>query len=202
MSLHATDVFLGRQPILDRQKKLIAYELLYRREPCGHAEVTDDAKATSLVVKHTFHDLGVAKVLGPCLGFVNVDAEALMSRHIERLPTDRMVLELLETVVIDERVVRRCLELKRRGFRLALDDFFRHEERFEPLLAMVHIIKVDVLKVDRPALTGLVKRLKSYPAKLLAEKVDTMERARECLALGFDFFQGVLFGRPTVLRTR
>jgi EAL and modified HD-GYP domain-containing signal transduction protein len=201
MPSHANEIVLGRQPILDRQKRLFAYELLYRREPGGEADVTDDAQATAQVVKRTFHELGVARVLGACRGFVNVDAEALMSRQIERLPTNRVVLELLETVVIDERLVHRCRDLTRRGFRFALDDFCRYEERFEPLLALVHIVKIDILQLDRQGLAGLVRRLRSYPARLLAEKVDTLERARHCLALGFDLFQGFFFGRPALLRT-
>ena len=201
MSGDVPQVFLGRQPIVDRNSSLIAYELLYRSEPRGDAGVTDDAKATAQVVKRTFHDLGVARVLGAFRGFVNVDAEALMSRHIERLPMNRVVLEVLETVVIDERLVRRCRELKRLGFSLALDDFCCYEERFEPLLAMAHIVKVDILKLERQPLTALVQRLKTYPARLLAEKVDTLERARHCLALGFDLFQGFFFGRPTLLKS-
>jgi c-di-GMP-related signal transduction protein len=201
MPSHASEVFLGRQPILDRQKRLVAYELLYRGEGSDEAAVTDDAKATAQVLKHTFHELGVARVLGACRGFVNVDAEALMSRHIERLPTDRVVLEVLETVVIDEPLVRRCRDLKRRGFRFALDDFCRYEERFEPLLALVNIVKIDILQLERQALGRLVRRLKTCPARLLAEKVDTIERARQCLALGFDLFQGFFFGRPALLRT-
>lgn len=201
MSGDLPQVMLGRQSIVDRDNRLVAYELLYRNDARRDADVIDDAKATAQVVKRTFHDLGVTRVLGTMRGFVNVDAEALMSRHIQRLPANRVVLEVLETVVIDEHLVRRCRELKRLGFRLALDDFCCYEERFEPLLELAHIVKVDVLKLERHVLAALVQRLKAYPARLLAEKVDTLERARHCLALGFDLFQGFFFGRPTLLRT-
>jgi EAL domain-containing protein (putative c-di-GMP-specific phosphodiesterase class I) len=35
--------------------------------------------------------------------------------------------------------------------------------------------------------------------RLLAEKVESRERARLCLAIGIDLFQGYLYGRPAVL---
>lgn len=195
----AAHVFLGRQPILDRRQQVIAYELLYREGSGNEARVSDDAQATARVIGHLFRDFGINTVLGRCEGFINVDAETLMSRRIESLPKARVVLELLETVRVDEDIVRRCRELKQQGYRLALDDFSAYHECYEPLLEMVDIVKIDILELDRVALASLVRRLRLYPARLLAEKVESWEIAQRCLTLGFDFFQGFLFGRPTVL---
>jgi EAL and modified HD-GYP domain-containing signal transduction protein len=195
----AADVFLGRQPILDRRQRVIAYELLYRDGRGNAAQVGDDALATARVIAHLFQDFGINSVLGRCEGFINVDAETLMSRGIESLPKARVVLELLETVQVDKHIVRRCRELKQQGFRLALDDFSAYDKCYEPLLEMVDIVKIDLLEIDHAALANLVRRLRLYPARLLAEKVESWEMARRCLTLGFNFFQGFLFGRPTVL---
>src|SRR5258705_9575832 len=38
------------------------------------------------------------------------------------LPPERFVLEILEMVTFDEALFKRCSELRRAGFRLALDD--------------------------------------------------------------------------------
>lgn len=199
MNAHGPDIFLGRQPILDRRQNLVAYELLYRSGRVAQAEVTDDGAATAQVMRNAFKRIGIDTVLGECIGFVNIDAEMLLSRRIESLPRDRVVLELLETVTIDDAVVTRCHELKRRGYRLALDDFSACTDCYEPLLEIADIVKIDVPQLDHDALAALVRRLKLYPGRLLAEKVETGERARECLALGFDLFQGFLFARPTLL---
>ena len=96
--IRPADVFLGRQPILDRRQQVIAYELLYREGNGNQAHVGDDALATARVIGHLFRDFGINTVLGRCEGFINVDAETLMSCGIESLPKDRVVLELLETV--------------------------------------------------------------------------------------------------------
>jgi c-di-GMP-related signal transduction protein len=102
-------------------------------------------------------------------------------------------------VDIDDELVRRRRELKGLGYRLALDDFSSCSEAHEPLLEIVDIVKVDIPLLDRTSLAALVHRLRLWPARLLAEKVDTRARARQCLALGFDLFQGFLFARPVVL---
>ena len=197
---HAPEVFVARQPVLDRERNLIAYELLFRS--CGsqaEARVTDDALATARVVTHAFCDLGIDTVVGGAKAFVNVDAESLMSKLIETLPTDRVVIELLETIQVDDSIVRRCSELKQKGYRLALDDFSRYSATYDPLLELVDIIKVDVLSLDSDSLAEVVRLLKPWRRRLLAEKVDCRQRARDCLALGFDFFQGFYFGRPAIL---
>ncbi len=194
------EFFLARQAILDRQRNLVAYELLYRGADVTMAHVSDDALATAHVVRRAFSDIGVETVLGKCRGFINVDAELLLSHRIEALPAAQVVIELLETIDIDAQVVRRCSELKQKGYRFALDDFCAYGAQYEPLLDLVDIIKIDVLQLDRAALGELVRRLKLHRPMLLAEKVDSLERARQCLALGFDLFQGFFFAKPALLQ--
>lgn len=189
-------VFLARQPIVDRRRNLVAYELLFRDDGSGVAHVSDAARASAQVITRTFRRLGMATVMGEATGFVNVDAELLMSRAVESLPRQRVVLELLETVTAGDDIVRRCAQLKHQGYRLALDDFCAFDPAYEPLLEAVDIVKVDVLALAQEDLAPLVRLLKRYPAKLLAEKVDTPAMARLCVTLGFDFFQGYFFSRP------
>jgi c-di-GMP-related signal transduction protein len=200
MQTQTPDVFVARQPVLDRERNLIAYELLFRSSGNqAEARVTDDALATARVVRHAFRDRGIDTVVGGAKAFVNVDAESLMSKLVETLPTDRVVIELLETIQVDDAIVRRCRELKNRGYRLALDDFSRYSAAYDPLLEVVDIIKVDVLSLDSDSLAEVVRLLKPWRRRLLAEKVDSSQRARDCLALGFDLFQGFYFGRPALL---
>ena len=195
------DVFVGRQPIFDDHRHLVASELLYRAAPdSGEARVTDDFDATAQLVRRAFQDLGIHSVVGRCQAFVNFDAETLLSPMAELLPRDQVVIELLETIEVDERVLRRCRELKAQGYRLALDDVCSYRDDCEALFPLVDVIKIDVLPLAHDALEALVRRLRRVaPGKLLAEKVDNAERADDCVALGFDLFQGYYFGRPAVL---
>jgi EAL and modified HD-GYP domain-containing signal transduction protein len=200
MSAPHDAVYLGRQPILDRQRRIVAYELLFRAGQRAEADVTDDTAATAHVVQTAFQHIGIRTVLGPCVGFINVDAPTLLGGTIEQLPREKVLIELLETIEIDAAVVSRCRDLKSKGYRLALDDFYRYSDAFSPLLALVDVVKVDISLLDAGALRRLVADLKLWPTTLLAEKVETPDQARECVALGFRLFQGFLFARPDLLR--
>jgi c-di-GMP-related signal transduction protein len=192
------DIFLGRQPILDRDQRIVAYELLFRLGHTTDADVTDDMAATASVIHHAFSEMGVQTVLGTQLGFINVSTEMLLSDLLELLPREQVVLELLETIVVTDAVVERCQALKQLGFTLALDDFV-YDDSYLPLLDLVDIVKVDILLHSRDELQTVVTQLKQWPVKLLAEKVDSAEQATYCQSLGFDLFQGYYFARPLVL---
>lgn len=195
------DVYLGRQPILDREQRVVAYELLFRAGNSAGAQVTDDVQATASVIQHAFGELGVPTVLGSQLGFINISTELLLSDLIELLPKQQVVLELLESVAASDAVVERCHALKQQGFRLALDDFV-YDDSFHPLLELADIVKVDLLQHTPATLDVLVGQLRNWPVRLLAEKVDSAEQAERCRALGFELFQGYYFARPSVLATK
>jgi EAL and modified HD-GYP domain-containing signal transduction protein len=195
----AKDFFLARQPILDREQGLVGYELLFRSAASGPANVSDDVAATAAVIAHAA-ELGINNVIGKMLGYINVDAAVLMSDFIKVLPSDRVVLEILETVKVTRELVLRVAELAKAGFTFALDDVVADSPDLQKLLPMISIIKVDILAIDPSKLLMLAVQFRRAGKKLLAEKVETLEQYNECLAFGFDYFQGYYFARPIVMR--
>ncbi len=200
MTDRGEEVFIGRQPILDRGHALFAYELLFRSgRQRNSAQVLDDLQASASVISHAFADLGVEAALGPYRGFINCDATLLLSDLLEALPSDKIVLEVLETVEVTPEIVERCKALKALGYTLALDDFVNFEDRFRPLLDLVEIVKVDLMPLDAAGLATVTRKLKKWPLKLLAEKVDSRVLADACHALGYSYFQGYYFAKPTII---
>lgn len=202
MSDAAEQLFLGRQPILDREQRLHAYELLFRSSSHNAATVTDGVQATATVIVNAFAELGVAAALGNYRGFINVDEEFLFSDMLELLPRQSVVLEILETVPPSDAVVARCKQLKAAGFTLALDDVIQLAPAFAQLLALVEIVKVDIQPLSRIELMQLAMKLKPMGKTLLAEKVDSREQMEQCLKLGFSLFQGYYFAKPTIIAGR
>lgn len=197
-ALPTDDFFLARQPILGRNQHLVAYELLFRSADAPEANVVDHAAATAAVISHA-SQLGMQRVVGGRLAFVNVDAIVLMSDFVRFLPHDKVILEILETVKATPELVARVIELKSYGFKFALDDVVAQSEDVVRLTELVDIIKVDVQAVNPGGLGALVASFKGLGKKLLAEKVETLDEFNACMALGFEYFQGYYFARPAIL---
>lgn len=193
---------IGRQPILNRNEEIVAYELLFRSAGSREAAtVTDASQATASVIINTLSGFGLEQILGPHLGFINLDLELLMSDSLHILPKERVVLELLETLQVTPDLVERCRLLKEAGFVLALDD---HEfsPLYQELYTIVDIVKIDLVQTPVPDLAGMIERFRPYPIKMLAEKVETRDDYLACRDLGFEYFQGYYFAKPSVLEKK
>lgn len=196
-------IFLGRQPILDRDGAVVAYELLFRSGTHNGASGMPDArKATAMVIQRALVEMDIESVLGACLGYINFDEQMLMSDLVECLPRDRVVIEVLESVTITEAIAVRVRTLRALGFRIALDDYTGTETARESLLPDVDVIKVDLAALGGENLEVLAARLRRYGKMLLAEKVETREMAQRCRDCGFELFQGYFFARPAIIQGR
>ena len=182
-SLRVREFYLGRQPMLDRNQALFGYELLFRNAPVGPANITSDIGATASVIAHA-SQLGMEKVIGDALGFVNVDADVIMSDIFGFLPREKVVLEIVETMEATPPVLKRMAELVDHGFSFALDDVTADTGNVQSLLPMIEYVKMSMRSTPLPALMKLAPRFKQDGKKLVAEKVETRDEFKNCLDLG------------------
>ena len=197
----AEKYFLGRQPIVDRDRRIAGFELLFRSSDVSYADIDDYSMACASVILNALTEFGIGKILGRHRGFFNVDTKMLMSDHLELLPREQVVIEMLETIEVTESVIDRCYDLKKRGFLLALDDNI-YTPASIPLYEIVDIVKVDILQIPVQELSRMVAHLRKWPLALLAEKVETSEQFSLCRELGFELYQGYYFARPSVIRQK
>src|SRR5690606_3067766 len=196
------EVFVTRQPIFDRHDRVAGYELLYRRSPTSaRAPQMVTPALSTRVIADAFLGIGVHRVTDGRPAYLNCGRELLLSGLLELFDPRHVVIELLETVEPDDEVIAACQALSEAGYRIALDDF-EYRARWEPLLRIADVIKVDVLAHSPAELEKAVARLRRYNAMLLAEKVESAEVRDRCLRLGFDLFQGFHFRRPETVAHR
>jgi len=202
MSEHEAQVFLGRQPILDRNQQLFAYELLFRSasaENGNFARFADGNQATAQVIANAFTEFSLADALGPYPGFIKVDQGLLFSDLIHALPQHGVVLAVLESVAPTPATLARCEYLRSEGFILAVSERPEALDQSRPLLQLAEVIKLDISRVDPERLGELAEALRPLGKTLLAEKVESLDEMQRCRDLGFDLFQGYYFARPTVI---
>jgi len=196
------ELLLGRQPIVDRDGRMFAFELLFRSGHLNAARGFDDVIATSQVLRHVFAELGVDRALGPYRGFVNCDARMLlMPDALDVLPPKRVVIEILESVTPTPEVVDRLKALRKAGFALALDDYHGPAPT-DLFLPLVDYVKIDLPRIAPAMLEALVAKVRPLDAQIVAEKVEARGEADACRAMGFDFFQGYFFARPVIIEGR
>jgi len=192
--------FIARQPIFDVERKVQAYELLFR-DSTENRFAGPDPDLASEEALDTAVLLGLDVLSEGYSIFLNCPHDFLVQRYPTLFPPDFTVIEVLETVEPDAAVLAALREMKRAGYRIALDDYVDHP-RFAPLVELAEIIKIDFRATPPEARSELARRYNHGRTQLLAEKVETPEELAEAERLGFELFQGYLFGEPEVLTTR
>lgn len=195
------DVFVGRQPIYDRSLNVVAYELLFRSGQDNSARFADGDLATGTLLCNSLVEIGLEKLVGDRQAYVNLTRSFLTGKHQLPFEQSRIVLEILETIQVDDEVLASLRKLRDQGYTLALDDFLL-DENTRRLVEVAHIVKLDVRATDRRTLDEYVSILGKFPVKLLAEKVETLDEYECCKNLGFELFQGYFLSRPRVIQAQ
>lgn len=186
----------ARQPIFDTQRAVIGYELLFRRDNNNSAQFIDGDQATSQVLVNLFSEQKIESFTGKHKAFINFTRNLLISPP--DLPKDQIVIEVLEDMTIDDKLIRSLMSLKEKGFEIALDDFLITKET-QKIICLADIIKIDVMNVSSHQLVDYVRKLCQLDVKLLAEKVEDYSMLMRCQELGFDYFQGYFLCKPEII---
>lgn len=201
-----TLAYLARQPILDREGKIFAYELLFRDSPTSDmAVIASDVLATAQVLENVLNNIGIQRLIGNNKAFVNCSRNMLLDNLFGLLNPKCFVLEVLEDVEVDDAVVKAIQRYKALGFEIALDDFIFNEEfiqRFKPLFSYVSYVKMDVVDNSLEDMTKAAGFFKILGIKLLAEKVEDESTFKRCQDAGYDYFQGFFFAKPELVTGR
>jgi len=191
--------FLARQPILNTRSEVVAYELLFRDG--WENRFRGESHAATLQTLDQLMSMGIESLTHNQLAFVNCTRQALVDRLVTLLPWRTTVLEILETIEPDAEVMEACLELRKIGYQLALDDFVPRPEML-PLVEIASYVKVDFRLSDATTRRDIYRMTRGSGVSLLAEKVEDQEEFNIARDEGYEYFQGYFFRRPKVFANR
>ena len=196
-----SEVFVGRQPIYDRQLGVYAYELLFRSGEANNSggAVSADG-ATSQTIVNTFLEIGLEKIVGSRFAAINLTESFFLEEDKLPISPKQVILEVLEDIPVTNDLIQAVKRLHSQGFIIALDDYI-YNPSHKPLIEMCQLIKIDIMALSREQLAEHVKQLKPFGKKLLAEKVETLDEFDFCMDLGFDYFQGYFLSKPRIVKS-
>lgn len=193
--------FLARQPIFDKHNNVFGYELLYRNGDTENvSNVVDGNMATKNIISDAVTLFGLDKLTNSKLAFINFTENLILENFPLLVDSKSVVVELLEDIKITPEIINSVIELKKKGYKIALDDYIG-DSSFDPILPYADIIKVDFLLTDKAKQKEIAENLSSKTC-LLAEKVETLEVFEEAKKQGYSLFQGYYFSHPCILKKK
>ena len=194
--------YAARQPILDADKKLFAYEILFRDGVDNVFPEIDEDEATSRIIEGAQINFGLEDLTDNKPAFINFTLDTILKRYPTMMPPEQLVVEVLETVQPGKTLLTAVQELHKLGYTVALDDY-EHKPVWRHFFPYIKMIKFDLRAMSLGEIELIVEELKEFPhIELLAEKVETSEEFEYCKDMGFKYFQGYFFSHPEVVKTK
>ena len=193
------NVYLARQPIVDRNKNTVAYEILYRddseniyKQSCN----IDGSEDTKKLIYNVMLEFGFNNITNGKKAFFNFTDKLLFTDLPFLLDKDKIVIELLENIEYNNLIIKKIEELKLNKFCFAIDDYVG-DNLPERVINSIDIIKVDFLNLSIEN-RKLIAQKYSKKKILLAEKIENDIDMKQALEFGYDLFQGYFFSKPTL----
>lgn len=191
-----SEVFIGRQPILDREMKVFAYELQFHQ---GLNPNNETVAATERLLRKTEADIGFKAIVGNHTAMMQLPKELIKKSNLPDFDSpEDIVLEVPNDVVKDVDVLSSLKELKIAGNPLALENFIDNESSVK-LASISDFAKVDPDAYSEIKLKSILEELHAKGLKVIAQKVETEEMYNYLKKLGFDYFQGYFFTNPVII---
>lgn len=190
-------IYIARQPIYKSDKSLFGYELLYRNSDKNYFSSVDEEKATRELTYNVLTEFDFNSLTNEKYAFINFTKDSLMSELPLFFNPNNIIIEILETVTLDESLRERISFLKGKGYVLALDDFI-DDGTYDEIIPYIDIIKVEYSLLNQQLRTSIATKYKNTK-KLIAERVETKEEYESAINDGYSFFQGYYFSKPIMM---
>ncbi|MBU3108357.1 EAL and HDOD domain-containing protein [Clostridium gasigenes] len=193
-------IFLARQAIYNKNTKIVAYEILYRNSLKNAFDKNQKQEEATYKVMQNISSFGLNILTKNKLAFINFPEEVINSNMATLLPPDKVIIEVLETVEPTKEIIANLKFLRHKGYTIALDDISTYKQ-VEGFLGVIDIVKIDYKLSNKAERINIIQKLKNKNIKILAEKIETENEMIEAKSLGFDYFQGYYFSKPTVMES-
>jgi len=200
----SSEIYISTQKIFDKTKSLYAYDLTFSNSEDEFIDIEDEITKTSKIIMNSLTNSELNKLLGKkTRAFISVNENNLLKGVLDNLDERRFILNISNTIDLNEKVKNKIIQYKKRGFLISIEAFDSSNEmikKFVNLFNFIDIIKVNTIHLNKSNLLKLVKKFKGTRIKFLAENIENHEDHQYYLSLDFEYFQGWLLDKPKKLK--
>ncbi|MDW8066246.1 MAG: HDOD domain-containing protein [Aquificaceae bacterium] len=192
---------IAKQPIFNKEGKRVAFEVFLRKKDnmYEYPKSVPYSRATYIIMEIILEQ-GIDRVGEGKRVMINVSLDSLINKAIESLNPKKLIIEIVEPQIpIGEIIYRQIVSIMEKyaheGVIFSVDESQLNNERIAGLLDKVHIISVDVKKLNQK----VVEMAKAKGKTLLISKIENEIEYEKAKSVG-DLFQGIYLDSPFVLK--
>jgi EAL and modified HD-GYP domain-containing signal transduction protein len=196
-------LYISKQKIFDTKNRVFAYELLFKDSFDTPQKISNNIKKTSQLIVNSISGDEIDKLLEKnILAFIDIDENTLERGILDILDKNRFVLNISANIELQEQILTKIIQYKKRGFKISLEYFDSSTKmiiKFQKLFNYIDFLKMDILTSEQENLEKIVQKFKGTHIKLLAQNIETKNDYIKYLKIGFDYFQGYYLDKPQMM---
>lgn len=181
------DAYIARQPIMNREEKVVAYEILYHQDSSTLYNQRDYRVANAIA--QFFTQIDHSNFLENKDAFLTFTPNLLMQNIPRIFVEDKLVIQIEDNILIHPVAQMIIQRYKKQGYRLALVDF-EFNNRYFNILSSIDILKIDFSDPASEKINTTFSIAKRFNKLIAAHNVNSAEAKQKAIELGCDFFQG------------
>lgn len=190
--------YIARQAIFNRQYKTIGYELFFRDSPDNKfPEIDQDIATSKIIIQNHIHGSIEAISLGKP-AYINFTEKSLINKYPLMFDPSTIVIELVGHKCITTRLLKIINYYFEKGYQIALTEY-NLDEQWDALFPYIAFLKVNLDNINPKQLPAVVKRLKPFDVKIVAERVESRFQYLSLVEVGFDQYQGFFYDEPEII---
>ena len=190
--------YIARQAIFNRQSKTVGYELLFRDSPDNKfPEIDQDIATSKIIIQNHIHGSIKAISMGKP-AYINFTEKSLINKYPLMFNPSEIVIELVSHKKVTNNLIKILSYYHEKGYKIALTEYDT-DKQWDALFPYISYLKVNLDNVNPKQLSSVVKRLKAFNVKMVAERVETRFQYLSLVEVGFDYYQGFFYHEPEII---
>lgn len=182
------DTYIVRQPILDNQRKVVAYEILYKEDASSLYMPPGESAGAATAIEQFLTNMDGERFLEGKTAFFTFTPNLLMKNIPKMFPPDKMVIQIDDSTIVHPVAQKIVYRFKKQGYRVAVQGF-GFSPRYFGILDVVDIVKIN-LADDTASLESIVRVAHSFQKKIAAYNVNSLNALERAQSLNCDYYQG------------
>jgi len=191
----ANNIYIAKQPILDKDSDVFAYELLYR-DTLNTSNIKNRKRATVSVLSSALNRFGIDNLVSNHKAFVKADEEFIMHSVVSTIPKEYFIFSLQFESKISDKVKKKIAKLHEDGYTFAINDVHLDKniiEIYKDIMQYISYVKVDI---DTPKEN--LSLLDGFDVEMISTKVEDLDKEKKAIEMGSKYLQGFFFCKPSV----
>lgn len=198
------NIFLARQAIYNRNCSVVGYELLFRNSEVNKFDANVNADEATMKLISNCAAIGLNELTNNKRAYINFTKKLLLNDTARFLPKEKIIIEILENIKPNSKILETMRKYKNDGYVLALDDVSM-DAKYLQFGSLIDIYKIDFMKTNKEERKKLLDEISEINplARFLAEKVENDDDYDEITNDNrYIYYQGYYFSKPILVAAK